>query len=217
MARLARGEKLLESEVQQLERAVDGYDNYSSILQSNTVLGGKDLNIPLPFNVIYSTILDTDVASLEFTIPGNYKHLMIMGQGRLNGTGGQSATFLYAQFNGDTGSNYIIDLLYQSASTHGVVEDLSNVGVAFTDFVADGGAAYYNGTFVAYIPHYNSAYYKTILSHSGVTYGTATTETLWQGMWKDVSPIQSIRIIPNPTYASAKIEAGSLISVYGIV
>lgn len=173
-------------------------------------------NLDLPFEPIYSTVFEEDKSQLVIAIPQNYKHLMIMGQARLNGTGGQTAVYTYGQFNGDTANNYSLNILYQAGVTHNVTESLLTSGMVFSYLTADGADANYNGSTVCFIPHYTSNFYKTVLTFDGVARDAATSVALWQGVWKSTTPINSIRIYPDTTYPSAKIVSGSLFSIYGI-
>lgn len=217
LRKLATGQTLLESEIQQLERALNTYDNYSSILQSNTSVGGKEINVSTTFNTIYSTILDTDVASLEISIPGQYKHLLIVGQGRTNGTGGQTAISLFIRFNNDTSSNYMWGVEGQYNGANVLSQNTSATYGVLCAVVADGTAAGFAGATCTYIPHFNSLYYKQCLSLNAYNVAVpATYNTFFQTTWLDTSPITFLTILPDTAYASAKIEAGSLFSVYGI-
>jgi hypothetical protein len=51
----------------------------------------------------------------------------------------------------------------------------------------------------------------------GIAKSTTTSVAIWQGIWENVSPIERLRVYPDPTYPSAEIEAGTLISFYGIL
>lgn len=217
LRKLASGQTLLESEIQQLERAMDGYDNYAALVQENSIVGSRALNIQFPFAPIYSTILHEDVSNLGFSIPGNYKHLLIMGHARVNGSG-VSAVQIEVQLNGDTGAtNYEYNALRNIGTTVTGAEDLTYSGLPLGVVTADTGAASYSGSFFAYIPHYNSNYYKQLIRVMGFFSGAGSQTNITSSLWRSTEKITSILIYPDPTYASAKLEAGSLISVYGIL
>jgi hypothetical protein len=139
-----------------------------------------------------------------------------MGSGRVNGSG-VDAVFLFAQFNGDTGaSNYQFQNLVGTNTTPAAAQDLTFYGAPLCYFIADTGTVNFSGKFVAFIPHYNSNYYKSILTFDGIHVTTAASVAVWDGTWKNTAKIQSIRVFPDTAYASAKIEAGTLLSIYGI-
>lgn len=220
LKRALSGEQLLGSELMQIERDMDRYDNFADILQANTAMGGKELNIPMPFNLIYSTILDIDVASLEITIPSSYRHLLLMGQATVNGTGGAAGAILvYAQINGDTGAtNYSVQELHAINTTVNGAQDLTYSGMLFAVVKADAGLANYSGAFHIFFPHYTSGYYKQSIRTMGYFSGLGAQINVSTSLWKSTDPIRSIAIYPDTsTYANAKLEAGSLVSVYGIL
>lgn len=144
---------------------------------------------------------------------------MFLGSGRINGTGGQNFAFTKCQFNGDTtATNYQYGHVFQTSGTEGASEDLSEPSTLFWMFVADGEATNsFVGSAVIFAPHYRSNWYKTLVALGGVSLSAGTSSAARIGLWKSVSPIESVTIFPDPTYAGAKIVAGTLISVYGIL
>lgn len=171
--------------------------------------------LDLPFAPIYSQVLEQDMASLTIQIPSGYKHLMIMGQGRINGSSGQDAVMSLVQINGDTGNNYIWGHMLHTSTTVSAAQDTSDPYIPFIYMIADGWAAGPAGNAFMFIPHYTSGYHKNILI-VGSAYGTNVQTAVRNGSWKSTAAIQSIKIYPDPTYPNAKLEAGSLISIYGI-
>lgn len=175
-------------------------------------------NLALPFEPIYSTVLEDDKSEFVVPIPSKYSHLMIMGQASLVGTG-IAAQNIFAQFNGDTGaSNYSYQEILAANTTLLGQQDLTYDKISIGVVKADAGTAYYSGSFFSFIPHYrNTNYYKEVLRSIGYYSGAGAQVNNAVFLWKSLDPINSIRFFPDTvTYPSAKIEAGSLISVYGI-
>lgn len=173
-------------------------------------------HLDLPFTPIYSQVLAEDVASLTISIPGTYKHLMIMGSARINNSG-VGAVYCFSQFNDDTGaSNYSYQLIYGINTSAGASQDLAHYGCLIGYITAEAVASGHAGSFINFIPHYNSSYYKNVLTMDGLFTGTNASVALWIGQWKNTSPIRTITFIPDTTYPGAMFEAGSIFSVYGI-
>ena len=208
-------------EAQSLVRDLNDFGRREEQYQSWMKNTGGNINvgkIDLPFNVIYSQILEEDKASLTVDIPSYYKHLLIMGSGRITGSGGQSAVFTMCQFNGDTtAGNYQWGHFYHISGSVGTAQDLSDPSMLFWYFAADGEATNsYAGSAFIFIPHYTSSFYKTLLTVGAVGLSTTSSSAVRHGVWKGTDPIRSVTVFPDPTYANAKLKSESLISFYGI-
>lgn len=217
MGKLARGETLDMGEVQQLERALDGYDKLTNIVQNYTSLGGNQLNIPSAFNVIYSETLTVDTASLTIPIPSGYKHLQIKGKGQITSNSGGN---IWCQFNGDTGSNYSWTLIAGNGTSASSSQDASDVYAALGLFSNTNDPAGSASSFIAEIMNYNAAYHQMVLA--ATYYNDNATRTLYQigSKWSNTSAITSIEIFgTDSTLAkgSTNMAAGSVISVYGVI
>lgn len=212
MERLASGEKLDAGEVQQLSRAMDGYDKLTSIVQNYASLGGNQLNIPATFNEIYSQVLSADTASLPISIPGGYKHLMMMLGGQTNNA--SYVDGIKAQFNGDTAANYLTQGIEGTGSS---VTTGSNgtSSILLCDFGGTSGNASAAAGGAVFIPHYNSVLWKTVYTISGEPQRDASNPgvNINCGFWKSTTGINSILISP---VTGTLIKSNSAFSVYGI-
>lgn len=218
LVKIANNQSLTPQELDVLRRTGNETQQRNSFVAGNTNSENK-LDIKFPIQPFYSEVLQTDQSSLSIKIPGGYKHLIIMGSGRINGSGGQDGVFARCQFNNDTTStNYQWGHLYHIAGAVSTTEDFSDPSSLFWYFAGDGEATGgYAGSAFVVIPHYTSSYYKMLLTYGAVALSAATTTAVRHGVWKSVNPIQSIQIFPDPAYPGAKLEAGSLISVYGLL
>jgi hypothetical protein len=207
--KLARGDTLVESEISQLVRAVDGYDTFANIVRDNTLPGSPTLQIPQILNLIYSSVLSEDVAEIDVPIQGEYSHLLIFGAGRTNGVGTNS-DYLSYRFNNDDGANYISQKFFAVATvltgerntgqTRGVIGVLAQGGRPAGDVAS----------FYAVITHCNSPELnKNVMGYATPPYGSAY---LLASNWDGLDPIKSILFTPG----ADSIAKGSLLSVYGI-
>lgn len=218
MDKIGRNVPLTSIELHELRNEFRSMDEVKNLVKGWVQAGTSNPIFVPPMQVIYSKVLDADTASLTINIPSVYKHLLIMGQGRINGSGGQVSVYLHAQFNGDAGgTNYQYGLLFHAGTTVAANYSTGLNHVLFGVFAADGAGSGFAGASFLSIPHYQSSYYKTSLMIDGTSYASNVTTAIWQGVWKDTSPIRSITIFPDATYPSAKMESGSLFSIYGIL
>lgn len=218
MDKIGRNVPLTSIELNELRNEFRSMDEVKNLVKGWVQAGTSNPIFVPPMQVIYSKVLEADTASLTINIPSVYKHLLIMGQGRINGSGGQVAVYLHARFNGDAGgTNYQYGLLFHGGTTVAANYSTGLSHVLFGHFAADGAGSGFAGASFLSIPHYQSSYYKTSLMIDGTSYASNVSTAIWQGLWKDTSPIRSITIFPDATYPSAKMESGSLFSVYGIL
>lgn len=213
--KLAQGdEKLVESEIQQLERALVSFENYSGIVRSNSEVGSPKLRVEFPFETIYSQILQVDSANVEVAIPSTYNTVVIYGSGSITGANGGN---IWAQFNGDTASNYTWQFIKGDGATVSSTHDTADPYVALGVFGTTGAGAGVNGSFRAEIIHSQGQWKKNVLSHAY----TAEFNDLYLlgGTWQNTAPIQRIEIFATDNTlakGSASLAAGSLFSVYGL-
>lgn len=214
MVKLGNGETLSELEKEVLRQNAQTTEDVNNSVKNWQNIDGKIKNnfLNLPISVISSAVLEKNVSDVTIQIPSNYKHLLVMGQGRT--THVDWASGLYIAFNGDHGNNYrtINDGaigLAQSAQQFTTTE--APVGA----FQATYGSAGASGSFFSFIPHINSDLWKSVLTLYSISEYNATNSELQfhASFWKNTSRITSINIIPE----NGEILAGSLISVYGVV
>lgn len=217
LGRLARNETLSAFELDELSKYAKETQEVNSIISGNVSSDGR-IEFPFPFFLLYSNNLGSDSTSVIIPVTTGYKHLLIIINGRINGSGGQVAVDCVARFNGDTGNNYDRGSVYQTGGTENATETISTSGIFFCQLNADGEAnASFAGSGVIYIPNYESVFYKNTLSLSGLSTTTETRNYLHFGVWKNTARINSITLLPNPTYGSANIIKGTDISMYGIL
>lgn len=220
LARLARGDKLLESEVQQLERAIDGYDNYSSILQSNTAMGGRELNIPFPIANLYSQTLDSAVASINVPIPAQYNHFMIIGSGRSDvGAVGAGLGFVIMRFNGDTDSNYAYTYDGVQSDTFDKGQATSSALPIVGQFPGTTLTAQSTGYLFGFVSNLRSnIYWKSFIVLDGSFFDSGVASENAYGIWKSTNPVTEINLtIVDSAATAANFVAGSTISVFGLI
>jgi len=162
------------------------------------------------FESIATATVTVAQGSVTFSnIPQGYTHLQIRSYWGLTDTGNN--TWLNAQFNGDTGSNYSYHAIRSNPS--GFVMSAS-YGTTRVSLGADNlGSATSYGVSIADILDYSSTTKnKTTKAFAGQdTTGVGTTN-LWSGMWNNVNPITSIVIATD----ASTFRVGSIFSLYGI-
>ena len=216
LKKIANNSRLTPQELDELGRFGTEIQQRNSFVAGNTNPQNL-LNISFPFTPIYSEVLEVDIATKTIIIPSGYKHLFILGAGRINGTGGQNTAALFGRFNGDSGNNYTTSYLLQASGVASATETIGTSRVVLGDLSADGAASGFDGAFMTYIPHYLSSYYKQSLMYGGTATATHTFLANRQGVWMNTDQIQSVTILPDTTYPSAKIEKGTAFSIYGII
>jgi hypothetical protein len=209
LGKFLRGQELNEVDIQQLERAMTDHDDASNRMKS--IIGFSDkINagaLQLPFEVIYSVVLANNTAELDVPIPGEYRHLLVMGSGRVTGSGG-SAQYILGRFNGDSGTNYHQQKLTVSGSSLSGSFDSSQTGAVMGMAIEGGGGANQAAGFMTIIPHSGSEFYKTSLALS--TYQSAVFLT--GTTWTNTARIAELTFLP----VTDQFATGFSFSVYGI-
>lgn len=216
--KLAQGDSLLESEIAQLERAFDQYDNAAEIVRAHTDLGSRRLRIPQNLEILFSEVLTVDTASILVPIPAEYKTILFYGSGSITSANGGN---IWAQFQGDTAGNYLWQAVeFNHASVTGFDNtDFpgSNKLIGLGVFGTTGAGAGVNGSFRSELIHAHSEWKKNVLSQ---TY-TAEFNNLYLlgSTWQNVSPIDVVEIFGTDNTlvkGTTNIAKGSLLSVYGL-
>jgi hypothetical protein len=209
ITKLGRGQTLSAGEVESLRQEAQAIDEIKALVKTWVQPGTSTPIFQPPMETIYSQILNTDTASLTIQIPNAYKHLLILGAGRTNGAG-TSSQYLYAQFNEDTGTNYINQFFTAVAAALTGTRTTGQDHVIIGALAEGGRAAGDVASFFGIIPHYsNSDLNKNLLAFSTPPFGALIVTA---SNWDSVSPISSLTLMA----AADDIAAGSVISVYGL-
>ena len=163
------------------------------------------------YDAIASYTFGSAASSYTFSsIAASWTDLILV----INVIAGSNANYLYAQYNGDTASNYSTTVLTGTGTSA-----ISNRWANRTNFNIDYYAtpATTPGQRTIHIMNYsNTTTYKTAISRadraSGTSYsGTAGTDAI-VGLWRSTSAITSIKI----TCDNDNFSAGTTMSLYGI-
>ena len=216
LKKIAQNQSLTPQELDELGRFGVETQQRNSFIAGNTTPQNQ-LNINFPFFPIFSEVLTVDMASIEVQIPGDYKHLMIFGQGRVSAANGGN---VWCQFNRDTGSNYSWTVISGNGATSGSAEDTSDTHAALGLFSNTGDPAGSASSFEAKIMHYISPFHQMVLANT--YYSDNTTRTLYSigSKWASTDTIKSIEIYATDNTlakGTTNILAGSVISIYGIL
>jgi hypothetical protein len=165
------------------------------------------------FFQIATTTLNVSTADVTFSnIPQNYTHLQLRTFGRVNA--GDSYQ-LFAQFNGDTGSNYSFHYLYGNGST------VASGGASSQNYASLGslaGSSSTAGVFTASVcdilDYTNTNKFKTSKAISGSDRNTTPSYAFMpSGNWRSTAAITSIKLFSE---ASASFVQYSSFALYGI-
>jgi hypothetical protein len=147
------------------------------------------------FSIATQTIGSGGASSITFSsIPSTFTHLQIRSIARdpYSGTGD---TFLRAQFNGDTGSNYVFHYLAGSGSSASSSNALSQSFAPIGDVSYDGDIANAFAAGVADILDYSNVNkYKTVRALAGGDFNGSGYVYLQSGLWMNTAAITSITI-----------------------
>jgi len=216
LKKIAQKQNLTPQEMDALGKF--GYETQqrNSFVSDNTTPQNQ-LNIKFPFYPIFSEAFVADKASLQLQIPGDYKHLIIFGQGRISSANGGN---VWCQFNGDTASNYSWTLTSGNGTAVGSIQDTSDTQAALGLFSNSGDPAGSASSFEAKIINYISPFHQMVLAST--YYSDNTTRVLYNlaSKWASTSTIKSIEIYATDNTlakGSTNMLAGSIISVYGIL
>lgn len=199
LMKVANNETLAPLELERLRQEAKTLEDVSTFVKSFQGSGKiLDSFIDFPIEVIYSSVLEQDTASIKIEIPSSYKHLLIMGAAE-ESTGG--VAYMLGQFNGDSGTNYVQQKFYASTTNLVGEYNASQTGALV-------GTCSPNSAFISIIPHYNSTIYKNVimLAHHD------TVLFLVGSQWQNTGAISSI------TFSSVtnNILNGAALSIYGV-
>ena len=163
----------------------------------------------ITYTPIATTTLGSDTGIVTFSsISGSYTDLVLVINGGFTG----SSSYIYLQFNSDTGTNYSRTELYGNGSvagsTRGTNENYAICGITAIS-TTDPAVSIIN------IQNYsNSSTYKTIISRGS---SSASLVEAYAALWRNTSAINSITISNNNFSAyNFRFAAGSTFSLYGI-
>lgn len=170
---------------------------------------------PPPLVKLAESVLSGTAASIDFTsIPATYRHLLLICHGR--GDNASVAVNTTVTFNGDTGSNYDLQMVNGIAAAASAAELFGQTGLAISSFPAASASAGRAGSAVIFFPHYaNATLAKTAIVLMGYITGTTTgtgVVTLRIGVWRTSNAaINQITL----TLSAGNYIAGSCFTLYG--
>lgn len=214
LAKVANNARLTGEEMGFLRRVGRETQERNAQVAGWSQVGRPDLNIRFPFAVIYSETLEVAVASITIQVPGDYRHLFIMGSMRTDFAAYNDTIGL--RFNGDTGANY--RTAYEGAQNTTQLAAQNATATYFGIGTSTGASATAgsHGNFFAFATNVYGSAWKSIISVSGTSEYSATdiVTLLNSGHWKNTAPVTSLTIF---SANSANLIAGCILGVYGIL
>jgi hypothetical protein len=150
------------------------------------------------------------------SIPGTYRHLMIMMTGRADESAGLTA--VQCQFNGDTGAHYAHQRVTGNAGSVSAAEGAS-AAFLYVGWLSGGtaGANYASGLTAWIYDYARSQWYKHVAylsgHHSGLTAGLGRA-IAGSGVWENTSAITAILL--TLTTSGKKFDIGTVATLYGL-
>lgn len=156
--------------------------------------------------LISSQALSVNTSSVTFSsIPQTYTHLKLVIASKTTGTS-NGASVIGITFNGDTGTNYIQNLIFNTTGT--LPGAVGNTGVT-SAYVGDGGTTTVTATTESTIAGYTGSLAKSCTGTSFSSLGAM----LACGGWSGTAAITSITLTPTGSF---QFTSGSVFSLYGI-
>lgn len=153
-------------------------------------------------------------SDLTFTsIPQEYKNLQVRAIARTT-RNDASVDTVYCRFNGDTGNNYGVHVLTANGSGSPTTAFYGAPTVLWGPASTPTALSTSNmfSTFVMDIVDYSSSVkLKTTTMYGGSDINGSGTTDFYSGLWRNTSPITSIRF-----FAEGNFAAGSHFALYGI-
>lgn len=174
------------------------------------LVGNAPYDPPMFDSIATVTVGSGGAASITFSsIPQTYTHLQIRG---ISNSG--DASYIAAQFNGDTGTNYSNHAIYGDNGGTLVAQantTTSNVQIARSNYVA---GSMFGAGICDILDYTNTNKYKTTRALAGNdSNGTAGGVIFFSsGNWRSTSAITSISIFPT----SGNFRQYSSFALYGI-
>jgi hypothetical protein len=146
-------------------------------------------------------------ADITFSnIPATYRDLVLVCNSKQTATPAQDQSL---QFNGDTGSNYNVVIMWGDGSTYDS-DTFSNQTNMLIDFYASITTAFSNVTIVQIMDYSATDKHKTVLSRAN---RASSGVDAIAGRWASTDAITSIKY-----FASGRtLDIGSTVALYGIV
>ena len=156
------------------------------------------------YTPIATTTLGSAQSSVTFSsISGSYTDLVLITSAKHTGANDGE---INVQYNGDTGNNYSVTMLYGSGSSAGSIR-ASNVAYTSADRVNDQS---FSAGVTSILNYANTTTYKTLISRGNDTsYAIA-----YAGLWRSTSAINQIKLTAS---GGTTFTSGSTFTLYGIL
>lgn len=159
-------------------------------------------------------VVGTAGASVTFSaIPGTYTSLRMTGSCNVSDT--TLGTVLDAQFNGDTGNDYIWQQTYSTGTTVGAAG--SGAAAAHAQIASAPGntGSSNSGSFDLIIPNYSATTFDKNVISNGTRWqsGSVTASQIFGTVWESTTAITAIKIFSD---GGGNLDTGCTFSLYGV-
>jgi hypothetical protein len=168
------------------------------------------------YELISTTVLGSSVASVTFSGLGTsaaaYKHLQLRAVYGSNAGG--NGTYIRAQLNGDTGSNYSYHVVYGQGSSVLSTGGASQTAMPFSPLSGTGSSTQADAIVADILDFSNTSKNKTTrILAGGPGYGSIN---LISGAWYSTSAVTSLSLLAFSQGSASTFGSGSRFSLYGL-
>lgn len=206
------------SEIAQSERPMPikrlSQTSLVSFQKHSNMLAGNPAFNPNSFDLLQTTLISTNTASVTFSNLGNYsdyKHLQIRGTGRTD-----DGSVLYVRMNGDTSTVYSYHGLQgNGTSVSSSATSSANIMIALFPLANAGNTTnIFSGFVIDILDFSNTNKNTTMRSFGGNSQaaGFNTALALRSGLWNNTAAVTSLTF----TNSGGNFVSGTRLSLYGV-
>lgn len=199
-----------------------GLTNFGQLVAAlGAVAAARGQGVPSPPDVpgaltLISTTTLAAPGTFDLTgIPQTYNDLLVVAL--LRSSAALASDFTLLTFNGDSGSNYAMQLLESTGTTTTSSTPIARANILFTHTAAASATAGYFSYMRIFVPGYAVSTwnkYAALLHYSGQGLATAGYVQETAGMWQSTAAINRLTIVPNT--APTTFVTGSQVRLYGL-
>ena len=185
----------------------------ASFQKHSNLLAGNPAFNPNSFDLLETTLISTNTASVTFSNLNNYsdyKHLQVRVTGRVSTT--QFDTQIRVRLNADSGSNYAFHTLFGSGSSVSSSASTSQTSGRLGFFPDANQTANIFGALVFDLLDFASANKTTTIRSFSGQAGTNNSVNLNSTLWNNTAAVTSLTVLP----LTGNFVSGSRLSLYGI-
>jgi hypothetical protein len=171
----------------------------TGLIKRSLLVGNTAFNPTSYESIATVTVGSGGAADITFSsIPSTYTHLQIRGIGRSTYNGSvNEASFLYMQFNSDTGANYDAHrLIGDGSSASASASNNRNQMIPSWISTLNSTASVFYSSVTDILDYTNTNKYKTTRSLGGGDVNGSGAIVYYSNLWRSTSAISTIKLYP---------------------